>query len=295
MTTSNKNSKFDCLYCPHNKDVQIATANFFKHILTNHLDVFLCGTTKIAEHNRNVLKHATKYNPVELRVSSATYYCCLKCNRAAAKESMCRICHFNVDDPTKNHGVEHLQGCKNLLQKVRDRMEELKDTPETKPIEEPPTESAVKIVYKEKIVEKIVYKDRDRDLGLSDDKKDSLTDILFEFNSIVESGKISNKVAEILIKDVIEYQRKIIVKDIIISKLSKDVQAGAKFDPQKFIEWSEEADANVESNEKIVRDKINTYIETIKDDISTEPDWMEHSEALKKLGIYDDMKMLIKP
>lgn len=295
MTTSNKNSKLDCLYCPSNKDVQIASTNFFKHILTNHFDLFLCGTTKTAEHNRNVLKYATKYNPVELRVSIATYYCCLKCNKAAVKESMCRNWHFNGDDATKNHGEEHLQGCKDLLQKVRDRMEELKGTPETKRIEEPPTDGAVKIVYKEKIVEKIVYKDRDRDLGLSDDKKDSLTDILFEFNSIVENEKISNKVTERLIKDVIEFQRKLIVKDIIISKLSKDVQAGAKFDPQKFIEWSEEADANVKGNEKFVRDEINTYIETIKYDIDTEPDWEEHSEALKKLGIYDDMKMLLKP
>jgi len=293
MTTSNKNSKFDCFYCPLNKDVKIATANFFKHILTNHFDVFLCGTTKVAEHNRNILKYATKYNPVELRVSNATYHCCLKCNRAASKETMCRICHFNGDDPTKNHGVEHLQGCKNLLQKVRDRMEELKGTPETKPIEEPPTEGAVKIVYKEKIVEKIVYKNRD--LGLSDDKKDSLTDILFQFNSIVENGKISNKVNERLIKDVTEYQRKLIVKDIIISKLIKDVQAGAKFDPQKFIEWSEEADANVKDNEKVVRDEINTYIKIIKDNIDTEPDWEEHSEALKELGIYDDIIMMIRP
>lgn len=291
-----KNAKLDCFYCPKDKDVQIASHNFLKHTLAKHFDAFLCGTSKTAENNRKALKEASKFNPVELKFYAPTYYCCFKCNSASVKEASCRHHHFSTEDDAKNHKTEHLQGCKDLLKKVLARMEELKAAPTTPaPAEPTPTgdvKSGVKIVYKDRIVEKIVYVDKPI-IQLSDERKDILTDILFEFNDNFKNEQLATKLVEKLTKDMIECNRLVKLKDAMIERLTNDWRSGATYDPQKLSEWSEHIAPRIKGDEAIVQKNIDTYKEFVQDNMSTEQQWEEHSDNLKKLGVYEYMMDLL--
>jgi hypothetical protein len=293
MATDKKNAKLDCFYCPSNSDIKIASTNLLKHTLSKHFDAFLCGTNKTSENNRKALKDATKYNPVELKLHTPIYNCCLnpKCNNAVVNEARCRHYHFNPDEPAKCHKTEHLQGCKDLLQKALKRMDELKGIAAPEPVAEPTNAIVEKIVYRDRVVEKIVYKDRD--LGLSEDKKDSITDILFAFNSILEKEQICNKVIQLYVKDIAGLKKELMLKQIMIEKLGNDLKSGAKYDPQKLLEWEEDFKETTKVDEKTVQNKLDSYIETIKYDLDTKEQWDEYSNELKKLGVYDDMMSLI--
>lgn len=280
--TNNNNAKLDCYYCPKDKDVQIFSSSLFNHTISKHFDAFLCGTTKTAENNRKALKNATKFNPVELHLNSfATYYCCLKCNKAVVKESMCRHYHFNPDETTKNHKTEHLQGCKDLLQKALVRMEELKATQEATIIAEPtPTGDGVKVV--EKIVEKIVYVDRP--VGNCDPGA-----ILKVLGAVVNDCYKNDfyttqleKTIEHLYQRCLKADAIVQKKNILIGKLSITSSLSPFNRKQLEIECDETV---IVPNDKRLKDEINDIKSAVvRKDIYDPYD--EHEELLNELKVY---------
>ena len=270
------NYKLDCFYCPNDK--KIASAKFFHHTLKNHFDVVLCANTRAAENNRKALKDAPKFGPVELKFGYPIgYSCCLKCNSAVVKEASCRHYHFNPDEPEKNHRREHLQGCKDLLNKALDRMKAIKAAQEATPGSEPPPTSV-----SVKVVEKIVYVDRP--VGECDPKVilkvlGALVNDCYKNDLIIKQSdeKINHLFNRCMKADEIVQK-----KDILINKL----KVTSRLSPSSLKELENECDEiSIVSNTTKLRDEINDVKDAVKRNDIYDP-FDEHEEILNELKTY---------
>jgi hypothetical protein len=117
------------------------------------------------------------------------------------------------------------------------------------------------------------------------EQKDTITEILFGLNKNILNEQVSNKLIDILVKDVANLKKR---NDILYSILPPQ---------QKYQLMIDEPDIDkIKADETFVRNKLDTYKQHLlyNDDIKTEQVWEEYKDELQKLGVYDDMISLIK-
>lgn len=167
--TSNPTNR--CAFCP--KD--ILTSKMLKHLMNKHFEQIFTPT-EYANRYKKRLQDASEDEPLQLGDNKTPYlYCCLGCNTATTKKSMCMRYHFNLDNPKHEHGEAHLEGCRALIKRIEDpssyipparKPRTVKEKPEPSPVGDSAVAAApepkVKVVEKivEKVVEKVIYKDK---------------------------------------------------------------------------------------------------------------------------------------
>lgn len=285
---SETNVRYECHYCK--KD--FLQKAYLKHLLDNHLnELFIVSSGKKGSVNSNYRRLGNYVNgtlniqdtPFTLDIpnSADVVYVCMKEVVAIHKRGSYMRKHCCATD--KTHIDDNLKGLKALWERIQLLVN--KDA-NVRIVEKVVEKVVEKIVYVDKPVEKIVYRDRG---GGGEVNNETLTEMLYAINSQLIDKHKAERLVERLVVDITEAKRAVDVKNSLIKKLQVLCASGAAYDAKKMEEWIEDANRRFIGDESIVRKDIELYRKVISN-IDTSADWEVHSEELKQLGVYDDVR-----
>lgn len=281
------NETLECNICEH----EMYSKDYFSHLKRVHFtELFLSTEKEHAVQVKENLKGLQRADAPLKLFASGNLYCCLSCDKAIKAQNSCRLHHFDVTAPERNHCKAHKIECKKLyeeilaIKKAQEEEDSGVSTEAPESADEPSEVVEKPVVIKVKPVEKVAFTS-----NKDTDYKEPLTELLCSFNIKFINAEVSDKMVEKLTADLIECKRLVDLKDSIIKRLEFICKTGSEYKSEKMADWIEDANVRTMANQTSVQENLVEYRRFVQSKVDTSTVWSEFSTELKDLGVYDDV------